>query len=127
MFGRRKKKSLLPAEGLVVGESDAMHGTLRAEVVTVGGRIDGTIEVTTTLIVTPTGCVTGTMSAARLVIEPGAVVRAVCRVGISAEEAAAMPFGPNGAERAGVLRLTPRSTRVIAPRADGNGPAAVGG
>jgi hypothetical protein len=123
MFGRRKKKSRLPAEGLVVGEQDAMHGTLRAEVVTVSGRVDGALEVTTNLVVTPTGCVTGTMSAARLVIEPGAVVRAVCRVGLPADA------GETGlpAVSPGVLRLTPRSTRAVGAPASGSGSAAAGG
>jgi cytoskeletal protein CcmA (bactofilin family) len=103
MFSR--KKPPLSREGLVVGREDAVEGTLRAERATVGGRASGTIDVAQALVVVDGGSVVGTMRARRLVIEPGATVRARCRVGLGDE--------PDDAERPGVLRLTPRGTRAV--------------
>ena len=118
MFGRRKKpKSKVAAEGLVVGEKDVVQGTMTVHAATVTGRVEGTLAAETTLIVTPSGAVHGTIAAARLVIEGGATVRAVCRVGYPAD---AQP-----AERTPVLKLTPRGMPSVQPR-DSRGAAAGG-
>ena len=109
MFGRKRKpKSKVAAEGLVVGEKDVVQGTMTVHSATVTGRVEGNLAAETTLIVTPSGAVHGTISASRLIIEGGATVRAVCRVGHPAE---AQP-----AERTPVLKLTPRSVPSIPPR-----------
>ena len=111
MIGRRK--SVPSGDGLVVGPSDAVQGTVAAQAVTVAGRVDGTLDVAGSLVVGPTGRVAGTVRATRLVVETGAVVRAACRVGLAADEAApALPEPPRD-ERAAVLRLTPRSTERV--------------
>jgi len=103
MFRRRKPP--LSREGLVIGREDVVQGTMRAELVTVGGKASGTLDVTTALVVVDGGSVVGTMRAARLVIEPGALVRARCRVGL--------PDEPDERDRAAVLSLTPRGTRAV--------------
>lgn len=78
---------------------------MTAESVTVAGRVDGVLDVATTLHVAPTGRVEGTVRAARLVIEAGAHVRAAVRVGAVSEPAAAPP--------ADVMPLAPRSARRV--------------
>ena len=97
MFGRRRGHSV--GLGLVVGPEDAVEGTMTAEAVTVVGRVDGTLDVATTLHVAPTGHVHGTVRAARLAVDAGATVRAAVRIGT-----------PPDAPRPNVMRLTPRST-----------------
>ena len=109
MFGRKRKpKSQVAAEGLVVGETDVVQGTMAVHAATVTGRVEGHLAAATTLIVTPSGAVHGTIAASRLLIEGGATVRAVCRVGY--------PAGEQPAERTPVLKLTPRSMPGIPPR-----------
>jgi cytoskeletal protein CcmA (bactofilin family) len=109
MFGRRKAAAT--GEGLVVGPSDAVQGTVAAQAVTVVGRVDGTLDVAGALVVAHTGRVAGTLRATRLVIEPGASVRAACRVGAGAD---AVPLPePARDVRAPLLRLTPRSTERV--------------
>lgn len=121
MFGRnRKPKSKVAAEGLVVGEQDVVQGTMTVHSATVTGRVEGNLTAETTLIVTPSGAVHGTIAASRLIIEGGATVRAVCRVGYPAD---AQPVQP--AERTPVLKLTPRGMPSIPPR-DARGAAAGG-
>lgn len=83
MFGQRKAPA--PGEGLVVGPSDAVQGTLTAHAVTVCGRVHGDLAVATSLTVAAGGHVGGSMRATRLVVEAGAVVRAACRVGPDVE------------------------------------------
>ena len=100
MFGRRGRHSVGP--GLVVGPEDAVDGTMTAEAVTVLGRVDGTLDVATTLQVAPTGRVHGTVRAARLVVDVGATVHAAVRIGTLPDAA-----------RPDVMRLTPRSTPHI--------------
>ncbi len=111
MFGRRRAP--VAGEGLVVGPSDAVQGTVAAQAVTVAGRVDGTLDVAGGLVIAPGGRVAGTMQATRLVIEAGAAVRAACRVGLPAGESApALPELPRD-DRSAVLRLTPRSSERV--------------
>jgi len=118
MFGRKKKpKSRVDAEGLVVGEQDVVQGTMTVQSATVTGRVEGHVTAATTLIITPTGAVHGTIAAARLIIEGGATVRAVCRVGYPAD---AQPAERAPGERSAVLKLTPRGMPGVPPR-DGRG------
>jgi hypothetical protein len=115
VFGRRK--ALPVGDGLVVGPSDAVRGTVAAQAVTVAGRVDGALDVAEWLAVAAGGRVTGTMRANRLVIEAGAMVRAECRVGLAPDEGAPalpeLPRDPARDERSAVLRLTPRSTERV--------------
>ena len=116
MFGRRKVQ--LPTDGLVVGPSDSVQGTVAAQAVTVVGRVDGTLDVAGGLVVGPTGRVAGTVRAARFVAEAGAVVRAEVRVGLAPDAIApALPElprdGSRDGERPAHLRLTPRSTERV--------------
>ncbi len=53
MLGRRKVQ--LPTDGLVVGPSDSVQGTVAAQAMTVAGRVDGTLDVAGGLVVGPTG------------------------------------------------------------------------
>ena len=108
MFRRRRGHS--DGLGLVVGPEDAVEGKMTADAVLVAGRVDGTLDVATTLQIAATGRVQGTVRATRLVIEVGAMVRAAVRVGTPAE--AAVPAPPASATP-DVMRLTPRSTRRV--------------
>lgn len=93
MFGSRKTPPPPPGSGLVIGPRDLVQGTVKAQTVTVTGRFDGQLEAETTLLVAAGGALTGTVAARRLVVEPGAVVRATCRVGLPAPDAAAPGAG----------------------------------
>jgi hypothetical protein len=120
MFGRRRTRK--EGEGLVVGPSDVLDGTIAAEAVTVTGRVSGALDVATTLHVASSGHVTGTVRAAHLVVAAGATVRAACRVG---PPIPAVERTPSATVPPGVMRLTPRSTRrVDAPKTDGGAAAA---
>ena len=107
MFRRRGHTD---GTGLVVGPDDAVEGKMTADAVTVAGRVDGTLDVATTLRIAATGRVQGTVRATRLVIEAGAMVRAAVRVGTP--DAAAVSAPPANAAP-DVMRLTPRSTRRV--------------
>jgi cytoskeletal protein CcmA (bactofilin family) len=111
VFGRRRAP--VAGEGLVVGPSDAVQGTVAAQAVTVAGRVQGTLDVAESLVIVESGRVSGTVRATRLVVEAGGAVRAECRVGLAPDEAVpALPELPRD-ERSAVLRLTPRSTERI--------------
>jgi cytoskeletal protein CcmA (bactofilin family) len=85
MFGRRAPEPPV-REGLVVGPSDRVQGTVTAEAVTVAGEFEGTLSVVQSLTVVAGGRLVGTFDATRLHIAAGASVRATCRVGIPATE-----------------------------------------
>lgn len=90
MFGQRKTPAGPPG-GLVVGPRDMVQGTVKAESVTVIGRFDGHLDATASLVVAESGSLTGSVVAARLSVEAGAVVRARCRVGLPPVEEGASP------------------------------------
>ena len=116
MFRRRKPQ--VTGDGLVVGSDDAVRGTLAARAVTVAGRVDGTLDVASTLLVTESGHVSGMVRATRFVAEAGAVVRATCRIGVpAASEGEAS--GGDAPTRASVLKLTPRAMQRVAPQGPG--------
>jgi Polymer-forming cytoskeletal len=85
---------------------------------TVQGRVEGALDVATTLRVTETGRVRGAVRATHLVAEPGARVRARCRVGLPAAEPAE--------ERAPALRLTPRQPMRVVKAGDSDASSAAG-
>jgi cytoskeletal protein CcmA (bactofilin family) len=123
MFGRRAPAP--PREGLVIGPDDRVHGTVAAQAVTVAGQFDGRLTAETTLAVLNTGRVTGTFFATKLVIDPGAVVRATVRVGLAKEEEhAAFPEPPvveTAADKSGAKRERDRKPSEAPPLGTGLG------
>jgi cytoskeletal protein CcmA (bactofilin family) len=123
MFGRRAPAP--PREGLVIGPADRVHGTMLAQTVTVAGQFDGRLTTETSLAVLNTGRLTGTFFATKLVIHPGAVVRATVRVGMPKEEEHAAFPEPAAVEavpdKSGAKRERDRKTADAPPMGTGLG------
>jgi cytoskeletal protein CcmA (bactofilin family) len=123
MFGRRAPAP--PREGLVIGPADRVHGTVSAQAVTVAGQFDGRLTAETTLAVLNTGRLTGTFFTTKLVIHPGAIVRATVRVGLPKDdEHAAFPepaVAEAAAEKSGAKRERDRKTSDTPPLGTGLG------
>ncbi|MDX2185090.1 MAG: polymer-forming cytoskeletal protein [Gemmatimonadaceae bacterium] len=94
---RRREPAPLP-EGLVVGPSDHVQGTVTAVAVTVLGAFQGDLSVERRLGVATTGKFTGTIRAAQLSIDAGATVRAAVRVGMAATDEPAFLFASEPTE-----------------------------
>ncbi|MDX2192877.1 MAG: polymer-forming cytoskeletal protein [Gemmatimonadales bacterium] len=88
----RRREATPPPSGLVVGPADRVHGVAVAQSVTVAGQFEGRLEVHERLAVVPGGVVHGTIGARELAIEPGATVRAECRVGFPLDAPVARPL-----------------------------------
>lgn len=129
MFGGRSKAPPAQGGGLVVGPRDRVHGTVTAQLVTVAGRLDGHVESATTLAVTSSGHLSGTIASKRLTIEPGAVVRAACRIGLPPLEAEPSP-APGGTARTSEPQTAPMSaaeSRRVSGRGAGKADGGAGG
>jgi hypothetical protein len=122
MFRRREPAP--PREGLVVGPTDRVQGTVTAQAVTVEGEFDGTLTVRERLVVAAGGTVTGAIDAVRLSVEAGATVRASCRVGVAPDEPLPVLVPtpePVSEPAAPVTRREPRRPRDDEPGGAGTG------
>lgn len=81
---------LLHAAGEVaIGERGSVHSSdLRARELVVAGRLEGSVQAEGCVRITPTGRVTGTVRAASLIIEPGAVFQGTSVMSLPGEDAA---------------------------------------
>lgn len=71
---------------LTIGESAVINASIDGETVKVLGRVKGDIRCTTRLELLTGACVTGNISAPRLVIQDGVVFEGRCAMGAGAEE-----------------------------------------
>lgn len=85
-------QGVLQAAGEVaVGEKGIVRSTdLRARDVVIAGRLDGRVEAEGIVRITPTGRLVGTVRAATLIIEPGAVFQGQSEMGHAAQEDASL-------------------------------------
>ncbi|NEN82409.1 polymer-forming cytoskeletal protein [Paenibacillus elgii] len=85
-------QGVLQAAGEVaVGAKGIVRSTdLRARDVVIAGRMDGRVEAEGTVRITPTGRLVGTVRAATLIIEPGAVFQGQSEMGQTPQEDASL-------------------------------------
>lgn len=122
---RRREPAPLP-EGLVVGPSDHVQGTVTAVAVTVLGAFQGDLQVERRLGVAASGKLTGTIRAAQLSIDAGATVRAAVRVGMAAADEPAFLFATTPAEAVEHHDETPTQQVRPAGRDEDGGSAGLG-
>jgi cytoskeletal protein CcmA (bactofilin family) len=122
---RRREPAPLP-EGLVVGPSDHVQGTVTAVAVTVLGAFQGDLQVERRLGVAGSGKLTGTIRAAQLSIDAGASVRAAVRIGMAAEDEPAFLFAAPPTEVVEPHEEAPRPQIRPAGRDDEGGSAGLG-
>lgn len=85
-------QGMLQAAGEVaVGEKGIVRSTdLRARDVVIAGTLDGRVEAEGIVRITPTGRLVGTVRAATLIIEPGAVFQGQSEMGQAPQEDASL-------------------------------------
>ncbi len=79
---------------LIVGESARLEGEIESAIVSVAGRINGTVRGTNRVEILPSGVVEGDVDTPTLVIEAGGVLEGRCRMRAEAKvETAKKPLG----------------------------------
>lgn len=90
-------KGTLDGQFITIGEEGAVYADTKADHITVGGRFEGALEVSDTLVVLATGSCEGEVKCKDLVVEQGGILNAkVMRIAVSEPAPVKKKFNPFG-------------------------------
>jgi cytoskeletal protein CcmA (bactofilin family) len=76
----RVKGSIVSEQVLIVGERGSIEGDITGNSITIGGRVEGTIQARSRVEIQTRAIVTGEIQTPCLIIEPGAMFEGRCHI-----------------------------------------------
>jgi cytoskeletal protein CcmA (bactofilin family) len=107
VFLGRMEGSISHTESLTIGVGGVVVGNLRARLLVIKGTVDGDLEASESIVMTPTAIVTGDLVSPRISIVEGAMFNGAVRMTrvesvVGPQRAADKPIAPAGPVSSGV-------------------------